>query len=80
MSTQASTPSSHPNTSEFFRRAEREERRRELISTLRKLAALASLEHYDEPTLAGRAKWSRLVEHVDQELRKQLCNKKGRAA
>jgi hypothetical protein len=77
--TQIFSTSASLTASSAGRRAGHEARRRELISTLRKLAALASLEHYDEPSRAQRARWSELVTKVDDQLLR-LCAEEGRAA
>ena len=75
MSNPIVSPTPSPKSSEFLRRAEHEERQRNLIFHLRKVATLASLEHYDTVSLAERSRIARLVERVDEQLRK-LCNRR----
>lgn len=57
------------------RHAEREDRKQRLIYHLRKVATLASLEHYETVALAERSRIARLVEPCDEQLRR-MCNER----
>jgi hypothetical protein len=69
----ASHPSSAPFTSSASRQALRRDRHQRLIAALRSVAYLTSLRRYDEPSFSERARLSRLVDHVDEALRKLLA-------
>jgi hypothetical protein len=68
-------PSTKLTSSSITRNAERQQRQQLLIFHLRKVAALASLEHSDTVSFAERSRIARLVERVDEQLRK-LCNRR----
>jgi hypothetical protein len=72
-STSMFTTTSPITTSAVQRVAERRRREADLIATLRRLAYLASLQHNAEPTLTERCRLSRLVDRVDEALRKLLA-------
>jgi len=64
-------------TSAVERLVERRRRQADLITTLRRLAYLCSLQHQDEPSLKERCRIARLVTRCDDAMRKLLAEETG---